>query len=77
MTIQVSSQIDSKVAERAMLNHPFYQAWTEGRLPLDTLRDYSRQYFQVTIDRTIRTLFPYPGIPDELNLQGSARMRLD
>ena len=45
MTIQVSSQIDSKVAERAMLSHPFYQAWTEGRLPLDTLRAYSRQYF--------------------------------
>ena len=40
-----SSQIDSKVAERAMLKHPFYQAWTEGRLPLDSLRDYARQYF--------------------------------
>src|SRR6476469_7882286 len=37
--------IDSKVAERAMLKHPFYQAWTEGRLRLDTLRDYARQYF--------------------------------
>ena len=40
-----SSLIESKVAERAMLKHPFYQAWTEGRLPLDTLRDYARQYF--------------------------------
>jgi pyrroloquinoline-quinone synthase len=40
-----SSLIDSKVAERAMLRHPFYQAWTEGRLPINTLRDYSRQYF--------------------------------
>jgi pyrroloquinoline-quinone synthase len=28
-----------------MLKHPFYQAWTEGRLPLDTLRGYARQYF--------------------------------
>ena len=46
MTITtVSSQIDSKVAERAMLSHPFYQAWTEGRLPIETLRAYSRQYF--------------------------------
>ena len=41
----VSTAIDSKIAERAMLSHPFYQAWTEGRLPLDTLRDYARQYF--------------------------------
>jgi len=41
----VSAAIDLKVAERAMLSHPFYQAWTEGRLPLDTLRAYARQYF--------------------------------
>jgi pyrroloquinoline-quinone synthase len=41
----VSTAIDSKVAERAMLSHPFYRAWTEGRLPLDVLRAYSRQYF--------------------------------
>ena len=42
---RTSSMIDTKVAERAMLSHPFYQAWTEGRLPIDTLRDYARQYF--------------------------------
>jgi len=41
----VSAAIDGKVAERAMLKHPFYEAWTEGRLPLDTLRAYARQYF--------------------------------
>ena len=41
----VSTAIDAKVAERAMLSHPFYQAWTEGRLPLDTLGAYARQYF--------------------------------
>jgi pyrroloquinoline-quinone synthase len=41
----VSTSIDEKVAERAMLSHPFYQAWTEGRLPTDTLRAYARQYF--------------------------------
>src|SRR4026209_1530601 len=44
-SMTTSSLIDSKVAERAMLKHPFYQAWTEGRLSLDTLRFYSRQYF--------------------------------
>jgi len=43
--MKVSTAIDSRVAERAMLSHPFYQAWTEGRLPLDTLRAYARQYF--------------------------------
>jgi pyrroloquinoline-quinone synthase len=43
--VTVSTAIDAKVAERAMLSHPFYRAWTEGRLPLDTLRAYARQYF--------------------------------
>jgi len=43
--VTVSAAIDGKVAERAMLSHPFYQAWTEGRLPIDTLRAYARQYF--------------------------------
>ncbi|MBV9528958.1 CADD family putative folate metabolism protein [Sphingomonas sp.] len=41
----LSQRIDAKVAGHAMLGHPFYQAWTEGGLPLDTLRAYSRQYF--------------------------------
>jgi pyrroloquinoline-quinone synthase len=41
----VSKAIDAEVAAKAMLSHPFYQAWTEGRLPLDTLRAYARQYF--------------------------------
>jgi pyrroloquinoline-quinone synthase len=41
----VSAAIDGKVAKKAMLKHPFYEAWTEGRLPLDTLRTYARQYF--------------------------------
>ncbi|HEX2803671.1 MAG TPA: CADD family putative folate metabolism protein [Sphingomicrobium sp.] len=45
MTTTVSARIDSAVSARAMLSHPFYQAWTEGRLPLDTLRAYARQYF--------------------------------
>jgi pyrroloquinoline-quinone synthase len=43
--VTVSAAIDSKVADRAMLKHPFYRAWTDGRLSLDELRAYARQYF--------------------------------
>jgi pyrroloquinoline-quinone synthase len=43
-TLATSMLIDAKVAERAMLKHPFYRAWTDGSLPLDALRAYSRQY---------------------------------
>ena len=45
ITTSVSAAIDAKVAARAMLSHPFYRAWTDGTLPLDTLRQYARQYF--------------------------------
>ena len=45
MMQKTSEAIDEAVRQNAMLNHPFYRAWTEGRLPLDTLRDYARQYF--------------------------------
>ena len=44
-TTAVSDRIDAAVAARAMLSHPFYQPWTEGRLSLDTLRSYARQSF--------------------------------
>src|SRR5438309_7438897 len=40
-----SVAIDQVIAEKGMLKHPFYQAWTEGTLSLETLRTYSRQYF--------------------------------
>jgi len=43
--MSVSAAIDAKVTAKAMLSHPFYRAWTQGRLPLDTLRAYARQYF--------------------------------
>jgi pyrroloquinoline-quinone synthase len=43
--VRVSTAIDSRVEAQAMLSHPFYQAWTEGRLPIETLRAYARQYF--------------------------------
>ena len=43
--LNTSQRIDAAVAARAMLDHPFYQAWTEGRLSLGDLRGYAGQYF--------------------------------
>src|SRR5690554_3786208 len=40
-----SAAIDAAIAERSMLSHPFYQAWEEGTLTREALRDYSKQYF--------------------------------
>ena len=36
--------LDSKIADHNLLNHPFYQAWSAGELPLEALRSYAREY---------------------------------
>jgi len=49
MTVKVGSfidEIDGKVAQKSLLNHPFYRAWTKGELDLESLRDYAAQYYQ-------------------------------
>jgi pyrroloquinoline-quinone synthase len=38
-------QIDSDVAEKHLLKHPFYLAWVRGELSKEALQDYARQYY--------------------------------
>ncbi len=40
-----SAAIDAAIAARAMLAHPFYQAWEEGALTPGALKAYAKQYF--------------------------------
>lgn len=37
--------LDARIASRHLLDHPFYQRWTDGTLSHEELRDYARQYF--------------------------------
>ncbi len=37
--------IDARIAERHLLTHPFYRAWTAGTLPREALLDYAGQYY--------------------------------
>jgi pyrroloquinoline-quinone synthase len=39
------SRIDDVVADKHLLKHPFYVAWTEGRLSQETLQRYAEQYY--------------------------------
>ena len=43
----VIERIDSAIEGRSLLKHPFYQMWSEGKLTLDHLRGYSKEYFQL------------------------------
>jgi pyrroloquinoline-quinone synthase len=42
---QFSEILDEIIEDRSLLKHPFYQAWNAGTLPLDSLREYAKQYF--------------------------------
>lgn len=41
----VLAELDSLIARRSILDHPFYRAWTEGRLTGDQLATYARYYY--------------------------------
>lgn len=45
MPEQLEQRIRKVLAERSLLDHPFYREWTSGTLPLDRLQEYARQYY--------------------------------
>jgi pyrroloquinoline-quinone synthase len=42
---QYLDKIDNDIAEKHMLKHPFYLAWTRGELSREALADYAKQYY--------------------------------
>jgi pyrroloquinoline-quinone synthase len=40
-------RIDAEIEKRSLLKHSFYQMWSEGKLTVDHLRGYSKEYFQL------------------------------
>lgn len=39
--------IDDQISKRSLLNHRFYILWREGKLTINHLRSYSKEYFQL------------------------------
>jgi len=40
-------KIDRIIEERSLLNHPFYQTWSDGKLTREALVGYSKEYYQL------------------------------
>ncbi len=45
--MDIIQRIDSEIEKRSLLKHSFYQMWTEGKLTIDHLQGYSKEYFQL------------------------------
>ncbi|MEO5969603.1 MAG: CADD family putative folate metabolism protein [Bdellovibrionia bacterium] len=43
--MQFTNYLEATISKKHLLNHEFYQAWNEGKIPLETLRLYARQYY--------------------------------
>ncbi len=44
--MKLSERLNQIIASKSLLNHPFYQAWTEGKLSQDVLKRYAGQYWE-------------------------------
>lgn len=40
-----TKELNSVIAKNSLLEHPFYQKWNEGKLSIEELRDYAKQYY--------------------------------
>ncbi|HEY1247457.1 MAG TPA: iron-containing redox enzyme family protein [Nitrososphaera sp.] len=47
MDNNIVQRIDSEIQNLSLLKHPFYNMWSEGKLTLDHLQGYSKEYFQL------------------------------
>lgn len=45
--MNIVERIDSEIERRSLLKHSFYQMWSEGKLTIDHLQGYSKEYFQL------------------------------
>jgi pyrroloquinoline-quinone synthase len=43
---ELVANLNTMVAERSLLKHPFYQQWSAGGLSLERLRNYAAQYYR-------------------------------
>lgn len=45
--MNIIKKIDEMIEEKSLLKHPFYQMWSDGKLTLESLAGYSKEYFQL------------------------------
>ena len=44
---ELIKKIDQIIEDKSLLNHPFYEMWSEGKLEFQSLVGYSKEYYQL------------------------------
>jgi pyrroloquinoline-quinone synthase len=60
--------IHSEIEKRSLLKHSFYKMWSEGKLTIDHLQGYSKEYFQLVkiVPKFVESIAEARGNPDTL-----------
>ncbi len=45
--MDIVKRIDQEIERRSLLKHPFYQMWSEGKLDIELLQGYAKEYFHL------------------------------
>jgi len=45
--MNIVKRIDQEIERRSLLKHPFYQMWSEGKLDIESLQGYAKEYFHL------------------------------
>ncbi len=45
--MDIVKRIDQEIERRSLLKHPFYQMWSEGKLDIESLQGYAKEYFHL------------------------------
>lgn len=47
MTFQLGQSLEKTLEKKKITKHPFYQMWSCGKLEINTIREYSKQYHKL------------------------------
>jgi len=62
-------RIDELIEKQSLLKHPFYVMWSEGKLTIDSLKGYSKEYFQLVKE--------VPSFVNAINQQSSDTVKIE
>ena len=47
LTMHIIKRIDQEIEKRSLLKHSFYQMWSDGKLSIESLQGYAKEYFHL------------------------------
>ena len=71
----IVQRIDSEIENRSLLKHSFYKMWSEGKLTIDHLQGYSKEYFQLVkvVPKFVERIAETTGNSDDDIITNNAR----